>query len=162
MFEVKTVAISETSIEFDSDYKPESVSTYLDLAKTMLKKGINPIDKEWVFKNKSFKNLVEMSMAGLRNFVEEGQKLEEDTKHLEIIEELNFEKGYIKIHEDVPNGLLINTFRIIPTFWHLKIIKGNKTWQNISQFAVECFASKTPNELKELTKKYWEEGEENA
>jgi hypothetical protein len=92
MFEVKTVALNETSLEFDSDYEPELAPAYLDLAKKMAKKGINPINKEWIFKNKSFKNLMEMSMAGLRNFVEEEQKLKKDIEHLKIIEELNFKK----------------------------------------------------------------------
>ena len=159
MFEIKTVAVTKTTLEFDSDYKPELVPAYLDLAKTMAKKGINPIDKEWIFKNKSFKNLMEMSMAGLRNFVEEEQKLKKDIEHLEIIEELNFEKGYIKVHKDVPDEILIGTFRAIPTFWHLKIIKGNVAWENISMFARIYFGSQTPNELKELTKEYLEEGD---
>ena len=159
MFEIKTVTINETSLEFDSDYKPELVSRYLDLAKTMVKKGINPIDKEWIFKNKSFKNLIEMSMVGLRSSIESEQKLEKDIEYLEIIEELSFEKGYIKVHKDVPNEILIDVFRAIPTFWHLMIIRGDKTWQNISQFAVEYFASQTPDQLKELTREYWEEGD---
>jgi len=159
MFEIKTVSVNKTSLEFDSDYKPELVPAYLELAKTIAKKGINPINKEWIFKNKSFKNLMEMSMAGLRNFVEEGQKLKKDIEHLEIIEEINFEKGYIKLHKDVPNEILIDSFRALPTFWHLMIIKGDKTWQNISQFAVEYFASQTPEQLKELTREYWEEGD---
>lgn len=159
MFEVKTVAISKTSLEFDSDYKPELVSAYLDLAKTMSKKGINPIDKEWIFKNKSFKNLLEIAMEGLRSAIESEQKLKKDIEHLEIIEELSFEKGYIKVHKDVPNEILIDAFRAIPTFWHLKIIKGNIAWENISMFARGYFASKTPNELKELTKEYLEEGD---
>ena len=158
MFEVKTVAVNKTSLEFDSEFEPKLVPAYLGLAKTMAKKGVNPINKKWIFKNESFKNLMEMSMEGLRNFVEEEQKLKEDIEHLEIIEELSFEKGYIKVHKDVPNEILIDTFRAIPTFWHLMIIKGDKTWQNISQFAVEYFASQTPDQLKELTKEYWEEG----
>ena len=159
MFEVKTVAINKTSLEFDSEFDPKLVPAYLDLAKKMAKKGINPIDKEWIFKNESFKNLIEMSMEGLRNSVEEEQRLTNDIEHLEIIEELNFEKGYIRLHKGVPNEILIDTFRDIPTFWHLMIIRGDKTWQNISQFAVEYFGSQTPDQLNELTKEYWEEGD---
>lgn len=160
MFEVKTVSINETSLEFDSDYKPELVPTYLDLAKTMVKKGINPINKEWIFKNKSFKNLMEMSMAGLRNFVEEEQKLKKDIEHLEIIEELNFEKGYIRLHKDVPNEVIIDTFRALPTLWHFQIIIGRKTWTNISDFAKEHFGNLSSEKLKKLTMKYMKEGEE--
>ena len=159
MFEVKTVAVTKTTLEFDSEFEPKLVPAYLDLAKTMSKKGINPIDKEWIFKNKSFKNLMEMSMEGLRSSIEAEQKLKKDIEHLDIIEELSFEKGYIKLHKDVPDKILIDTFRVIPTFWHLKIIKGNVAWENISMFARIYFASKNPNELKELTKEYLEEGD---
>lgn len=160
MFKVNAVAISDDTIMLDSDYDVKRVGTYLEISKEIAKRGINPIDKKWVFKNKTFSNISEMLMEGLNNGLEKISKLEKDVDTLEVIQELNFDKGYIEIHKEVPTEILINGFRALPTLWHLEIRKGTKTWKNISEFAKEYFGKMSVRQLKEMSKNYIEEGDE--
>lgn len=157
---VIAILVINNTIKIGDVYHPEDFQTYLNVAKEMTKNGVNPLEKEWIFEDKSFKNFIELSKTNLDGLFEEGLKLKNDVQSLEIIEEINFEKGYIKLHKDVPDDVLIDTFRAIPTFWHLNIIKGDKTWQNIGDYATEYFALRSVQELKDLTKKYFNEGDE--
>jgi len=163
MFKTKiktiTATLTDDRIVFSGPFIPKNTPGYLDLAKEITKKGINPLKKKWIFTDRAFEDLMELAAAGLGQHIAEARKLEKDIECLEILEDLNFEKGYVKFHKDVPSEIMINTFRALPTMWHLGIIKGNKEWRNISAFAEEYFSSQSPENLRSITQDYLEEGD---
>jgi len=160
MTKIEMVHISEDAVKFDTAYTPKHITTCLEIAEKLLKQKINPFNKRWIFSDRTFKDLAELTVDKLRESTNKITNLEKDIACLEIIDEVSFEKGYIKLHKDVPNEILIDAFRALPTFWHLNIIKGNKEWLNISAFTKQYFSSKSPEEMRAISAEYMQDQEE--
>lgn len=157
MLRMIAVEVNEHEIKLDTEYRPEDIEEYLKISKKLSESNINPLNKIWRFRHRTFKNLKELTEVCLNSQDKIIDKLEDTLNKLEIIEEINFKKKYIQLHRDVPDEIIIRLFKDMPTFWHLEIRRGSSTWRNISNFAENYFGSKSVEELYEISDKYFDE-----
>lgn len=155
------VGIDSTNKEiiFMTNFVHKKAQDYIKVCKVLTTKISNIMQYTITFKNKKFKNIIELTQKCSMAFDKEidnliNPKLNTKTlKDLGIIS-VDFKNKFVEIDAKLSSVNALGLLRSIPTLLPLKIKHGDRVYNNVASIAKEIFKDYNPSDIIHLTNEF--------
>lgn len=146
-------------IAFMTNFDYKKAQDYIKVCKVLTTKINHIMQYTVTFRNRKFKNIIELGKSCSMAFDKEIEGLINPKLNAKILKSLgiigvDFKDKFVEIDAKISNINAIGLIRSIPTLLPLKIKHGDRVYNSVASMAKEVFKDYNPNDIIHLTNEF--------